>query len=172
MLSRGIPRGNLLAIRSLDDYLRGRKLTKLDMLIMASRATSAVIMVSILVLSIPEVVPQSNQNLTFMFITSFGRFGLNSSGAIPAAEIALDAINADPNLLPDYNLVYDRVRDSEVSISNNQHAMNPTYMQKSTCGLGIFHHPELHAGSYYYGCKMYLVRKFCIHNQDVFFKLM
>ena len=87
------------------------------------RATSAVIMVSILVLLIPEVVPQTNENLTFMFITSSGRFGLNSYGAIPAAEIALDAINAAPNLLPGYDLVYDRVRDSEVSITNNQHAV-------------------------------------------------
>ena len=99
------------------------------MLIMASRsrATSAVIMVSILVLSIPEVVPQTN--LTFMFITSCGRFGLNSSGAIPAADIALNYINNDTNVLPGYNLVYDRVRDSEVSISNNQHAVRlPTCM--------------------------------------------
>ena len=90
---------------------------------MASPAISAVIMLSLLVLSIPEVVPQTNENLTFMFITSFGRFGLNSSSAIPAADIALDAINAAPNILPGHNLVYDRVRDSEVSISNNQHAM-------------------------------------------------
>ena len=101
------------------------------MLIMASRprATSAVILVSILVLSIPEVVPQTNKNLTFMFITSRGRFGLNSSGAIPAADIALNDINNDTNVLPGYNLVYDRVRDSEVSISNNQHAVRlPTCM--------------------------------------------
>lgn len=50
-----------------------------------------------------------------MFMTSFGRFGLNSSGVIPAADIALEAINADPNILPGYDLVYDRIRDSEVS---------------------------------------------------------
>ena len=50
-----------------------------------------------------------------MFVTSFGQFGLNSSGAIPAADIALEAINADPNILPGYDLVYDRIRDSEVS---------------------------------------------------------
>ena len=52
-----------------------------------------------------------------MFMTSFGRFGLNSSGAVPAADIALEAINANPNILAGYNLVYDRVRDSEVSLS-------------------------------------------------------
>ena len=86
---------------------------------MLTMAVSAIVVLSILSLSIPEVVSQSNgKNLTFMFITSFGRFGLNSSGVIPAADIALEAINADPNILPGYNLVYDRIRDSEVSRSN------------------------------------------------------
>ena len=79
-------------------------------------AFRTITIVSILMLSILEVV-QSNQNLTFMFMTSFGRFGLNSSGAVPAADIALEAINANPNILPGYNLIYDRVRDSEVSLS-------------------------------------------------------
>ena len=79
-------------------------------------AFRTITIVSILMLSILEVV-QSNQNLTFMFMTSFGRFGLNSSRAVPAADIALEAINANPNILPGYNLIYDRVRDSEVSLS-------------------------------------------------------
>ena len=83
---------------------------------MAIRTISAVAFVSVLMLSKPMAV-ECDQNLTFMFITSFGRFGLNSSGAIPAADIALEAINANPNILPGYNLVYDRVRDSEVSQS-------------------------------------------------------
>lgn len=81
---------------------------------MATRTMIAVAMLSILVLSKPTLV-KCNQNLTFMFVTSFGRFGLNSSGAIPAADIALEAINADPNILPGYDLVYDRIRDSEVN---------------------------------------------------------
>lgn len=54
-------------------------------------------------------------NLTFMLITSFGQFGFNSSGAIPAADIALEGINNDPNILEGYKLVYDKVRDSQVS---------------------------------------------------------
>ena len=58
----------------------------------------------------------SNRNLTFMFVTSFGEFGLNSSGVVPAANIALEDINSNPDLLPGYNLVFDQVRDSEVSI--------------------------------------------------------
>ena len=57
-----------------------------------------------------------NKNLTFMLVTSWGGFGYNSSGTLPAAEIALKDINNRPDLLPGYNLVYDRVRDSEVSI--------------------------------------------------------
>ena len=55
-----------------------------------------------------------NRNLTFMFVTSFGQFGLNTSGVVPAADIALEDINANPDILPGYNLVYDIVRDSQV----------------------------------------------------------
>ncbi len=83
-------------------------------LIMATQTISAIALVSILMLS-KSLKVECNQNLTFMFMTSFGRFGLNSSGVIPAADIALEAINADPNILPGYDLVYDRIRDSEVS---------------------------------------------------------
>ena len=53
-------------------------------------------------------------NLTFMLITSFGQFGFNSSGVIPAADMALEGINNDPNILQGYKLVYDKVRDSQV----------------------------------------------------------
>ena len=57
----------------------------------------------------------SQQNLTFMFINSFGQFGFNSSGAIPAAEMAVEDINSNSNILPGYSLGYDKVRDSRVS---------------------------------------------------------
>ena len=53
-------------------------------------------------------------NLTFVLITSYGRYGFNSSGTLPAADIALERINNRPDLLPGYNLVYDTVRNSEV----------------------------------------------------------
>ena len=53
-------------------------------------------------------------NLTFVLVTSYGRYGFNSSGTLPAADIALERINNRPDLLPGYNLVYDTVRNSEV----------------------------------------------------------
>ena len=56
---------------------------------------------------------EGESNLTFMFVTSFGQFGLNTSGVVPAADLALEDINANPDILPGYNLVYDRVRDSK-----------------------------------------------------------
>ena len=58
--------------------------------------------------------PENRTNLTIMFIISYGQFGFNSSGGLPAAEMALEDINNKPDLLPGYNLVYDSVRDSQV----------------------------------------------------------
>lgn len=55
-------------------------------------------------------------DLNIMMIVSFGQFGINSSGAIPAADIALEDINKDSDVLPGYRLKYDRVRDSQVSL--------------------------------------------------------
>ena len=98
---------------------------------MATRVISVVALFSLLMLWKPAVV-KCNQNLTFMFITSFGRFGLNSSGAVPAADIALEAINADPNILPGYNLVYDQVRDSEVSQPRVCYFINEIIMSVAT----------------------------------------
>ena len=53
-------------------------------------------------------------NLTFMLIISYGQYGYNSSGALPAADMALEDINSDPDILSGYNLMYDKVRDSMV----------------------------------------------------------
>ena len=51
-----------------------------------------------------------------MLVTSFGGLGrYNSSGTLPAAEIALREINNRSDILPGYNLVYDEVRDSQVN---------------------------------------------------------
>ena len=55
-----------------------------------------------------------NTNLTFMLIISYGEFGFNSSGGLPMAEMALKDINSDPDMLPGYSLVYDRIRNSQV----------------------------------------------------------
>ena len=54
-------------------------------------------------------------DINFLFIVSFGQFGFNSSGVIPAADIALEDINNNPNILPGYKLTYHGVRDSQVS---------------------------------------------------------
>ena len=53
-------------------------------------------------------------DLTFMLIISYGQYGYNSSGALPAADMALEDINSDPDILTGYNLMYDKVRDSMV----------------------------------------------------------
>ncbi len=58
----------------------------------------------------------AERNLTFMMITSFGQFGFNSSGLMPAADMALEDINSNPQVLPGYRLMYDTLRDSQVSL--------------------------------------------------------
>ena len=65
-------------------------------------------------LLVSQALATEQSNLTFMLITSFGQFGFNSSGVIPAADMALEGINNDPNILEGYKLVYDQVRDSQV----------------------------------------------------------
>ena len=59
---------------------------------------------------------EPQHNLTFMFITSFGQGGFNSSRYVPAADMALEDINQSPNILDDYYLTYDKLRDSEVRL--------------------------------------------------------
>ena len=60
-------------------------------------------------------------DINILFVVSFGQFGYNSSGVIPAADIALEDINNDPDILPGYKLTYDRVRDSQVSQYDHWH---------------------------------------------------
>ena len=57
---------------------------------------------------------QQEHNLTFMLVVSFGQFGFNSSGIVPAADLALENINNDPRILKGYRLVYGRIWDSQV----------------------------------------------------------
>ena len=52
-------------------------------------------------------------------MTSFGQSGFNASGVVPAADIALEDINSHPDVLSGYQLVYDTVRDSQVSNIKN-----------------------------------------------------
>ena len=63
-------------------------------------------------------ISKAEENLTFMLIASSGEFGFDSSGAIPAADVALEDINEDNSILPGYRLVYDKARDSQVTINN------------------------------------------------------
>ena len=79
---------------------------------------AAVTILFFLCITVQHAIGKSAQdtqhNLTFMLITSFGEFGFNSSGAIPAADVALDDINANSSMLPGYKLVYDKPRNSQV----------------------------------------------------------
>ena len=59
---------------------------------------------------------EPEQNLTFLLMTSFGQFGFNSSGLMPAADMALEDINNNSQVLPGYRLVYDTLRDSQVNL--------------------------------------------------------
>ena len=49
----------------------------------------------------------------FSLIVSYGEFVFNSSGAIPAANVALEYINRS-QILPGYELTYERARNSQV----------------------------------------------------------
>ena len=73
-------------------------------------------MIQLLFLFSLVCIGESVHNLTFMFITSFGQFGFNASGVVPAADIALEDINSHPDVLQGYNLMYDEVRDSQVCL--------------------------------------------------------
>ena len=58
-------------------------------------------------------VGQSATPVYFSLIVSYGEFGFNSSGGIPAVDIALDYINRS-QLLPAYELRYKTARNSKV----------------------------------------------------------
>ena len=82
-----------------------------------SRWTTSLILISLATYG-GQGTQAADTNLTFMLIISGGQFGFNSSGSIPAAEMALEDINETPDVLPGYNLVYDSVRDSQVAMYN------------------------------------------------------
>ena len=67
---------------------------------------------------------EQEHNLTFMLVASFGQFGFNSSGIVPAADLALENINNDPRILKGYRLVYSNVWDSQVSYLKNHSSHN------------------------------------------------
>ena len=51
----------------------------------------------------------------FGHITSYGESGFNSSGAVPAVELAVEHVNNNASILAGYKLVSTPVMDSEVS---------------------------------------------------------
>ena len=51
--------------------------------------------------------------LAFSLIVSYGRFGFNSSGNIPAIDLALEHINT-AGVIGEYELQYYAAKDSEV----------------------------------------------------------
>ena len=59
----------------------------------------------------------ANKTRTIYFghITSFGKSGYNSSGAIPAVDLAVQHINNNTSALPGYKLMSTPVMDSGVS---------------------------------------------------------
>ena len=65
-------------------------------------------------LLIPWCVVTAQTSLYFSLILSFGEYGFNSSGTIPAMEIALERVD-EMQILPGYKLENSPVRDSEVS---------------------------------------------------------
>ena len=66
--------------------------------------------------------------LYFSLILSFGRYGFNSSGTIPAMEIALERVD-EMKILPSYKLKNSPVRDSEVrEVAAERPTTTPIYV--------------------------------------------
>ena len=58
-----------------------------------------------------------SQSLEFLYMTSFGA-SLNSSGSVVGMMMALDKINRNSSLLPNYTLGYSSIVDSQVSLTS------------------------------------------------------
>ena len=73
--------------------------------------------ISILSLHYQSVLP-TDKPVYFSLIVSYGEYGYNSSGGIPAINIALEQIRAK-KILPGYNLTYEVERNSKVAHIHN-----------------------------------------------------
>ena len=71
-----------------------------------------VLAVSIFSLQVQDVL-STDKPVYFSLIVSYGEYGYNSSGGIPAINVALEQIRAR-NILPGYNLTYELARNSKV----------------------------------------------------------
>ena len=74
-----------------------------------------ILTVSFLSLQVQDVL-STDKPVYFSLIVSYGEYGYNSSGGIPAINIALERIRAR-NILPGYNLTYKVERNSQVALS-------------------------------------------------------
>ena len=68
-------------------------------------------------LTFAEIVPAENasQNLSFLLMISQGGGAGDWSHFIPAIDLALDKINADGTILPQYTVQHKNVSDAQVS---------------------------------------------------------
>ena len=71
-----------------------------------------ILAVSILSPQVQDVL-STDKPVYFSLIVSYGEYGFNSSGGIPAINIALEQIRAR-NILPGYNLTYEVEGNSKV----------------------------------------------------------
>ena len=67
------------------------------------------------------------KQLYFMYLTSKSSV-FNSSGSVASVDMALEKINADPFLLPSYQLNYSELFDSEVNL----------LLARATCIINFF----------------------------------
>ena len=83
---------------------------------MAAHADNAAIVFIAAALIIGVSAGSDPKTVYFSLIFSGGEKGYNSSGAVPAIDLALEAVQRR-QLLPGYNLTYDKIRNSQVITS-------------------------------------------------------
>ena len=83
---------------------------------MAAHADSAAIVFIAAALIIGVSAESDPKPVYFSFIVSRGEKGYNSSAVIPAIDLALETVQRR-QLLPGYNLTYDKIKNSQVITS-------------------------------------------------------
>ena len=97
---------------------------------MKSNQVIQFLMVLLLTVHNSEVGMAAKKPLHFSFITALSG-GSTSSGGIPIIDFALEQINNDSRLLPNYTLQYTTVLDSEVLIFAHFTSIIPTKFDNS-----------------------------------------
>ena len=83
---------------------------------MATHADSAAIVFIAAALIIGVSAGSDLKPVYFSLIVSRGEKGYNSSGVVPAIDLALETVQRR-QLLPGYNLTYDKIKNSQVITS-------------------------------------------------------